>query len=140
MNKIISLFLFSFCINAVAADLEYFPSPRPNAPFSEAVRIGDVIFLSGRLGFVDGKLAEGIEGQTRAAMESIKSGVEKYGSSMDRIAKCTVFMTDMAEFSQMSETYLSFFKGNKPARSAVAVSGLALGAAVEIECIAAAND
>jgi 2-iminobutanoate/2-iminopropanoate deaminase len=140
MKKIIPLFLFSFCINAVAADLEYFPSPRPTAPFSEAVRFGDVIFLSGRLGLIDGKLAEGIEGQTRAAMESIKSSVEKYGSSMDRIVKCTVFMTDMAEFTQMSETYLSYFENNKPARSAVGVAGLGLGAAVEIECIAAAND
>ena len=132
--------MFSFCINALAADLEYFPSPRAASPFSEAARVGDLIFLSGRIGFVDGKLPEDIQAEARAAMESIKTSVEKYGSSMDRVAKCTVFLADMDDYARVNEVYLSFFKKNKPARSAVEVSALAAGASLEIECIAAAND
>lgn len=141
MNKIICVCLLVLGSSVVAADIEFYSGARPNAPFSEGVRIGDAIFLSGRLGISKGKLVEGgIQGQTRAAMESIKSSVEKFGSSMDRIAKCTVFMTDMKEFSQMNEVYLSFFEDKKPARSAVEVSGLAFDAKIEIECIVAVGE
>jgi len=107
-----------------------------DAPFSSAVRIGDTLYLSGMLGIKDGQLVEGgIGPETRATMEAIKATLEMFGSSTDQVAKCTVFLADMAEWSAMNEVYTTFFS-NKPARSAIAASGLALNARVEIECIA----
>lgn len=111
-----------------------------NLPFSEAVRVGDLLLLSGMLGFdaATGELVDGgIQPQTRATLQQIKSTVERHGSSMDRVVKCTVFLADMADWPAMNEVYVQFFPGNKPARSALGANGLALGARVEIECIAA---
>jgi len=68
-------------------------------------------------------------------MENIKSTVERYGGSMDRPVKCTVFLADIAEWGAMNEVYKEYFPNNRPARSALGVSGLALNARVEIECI-----
>lgn len=112
---------------------------RDNRPFSEAVRVGDVLYLSGKIGSVPGQgLAKGgIRAETRAALEAIEAALERYGSSMDRVFKCLVILTDMADFAAMNEVYVSFFPGEKPARSAFAASGLAAGARVEIECAAA---
>ena len=111
---------------------------RPGRPFSEAVRVGNLLYLSGKIGSVPGQgLAEGgIQAETRATLEGIKAALERYGSSMDRVFKCLVILTDMADFAAMNEVYVSYFPGDKPARSAFAASGLAAGAKVEIECIA----
>jgi len=109
-------------------------------PFSEAVQVGDFLFLSGQLGFVPGtrELAPGgITEETRQVMENIKAILERNGSSLDRVVKCTVFLADIGEWPAMNEVYRGFFPTDPPARSAVAVSGLALDARVEIECIAA---
>jgi reactive intermediate/imine deaminase len=121
---------------------EYLSAPGPQAsdlPFSEAVRVGDVLYLSGRIGRVPGgALPEGgIQPETRQALESIKTVLERHGSSMDRVIKCTVMLADMAEWGAMNEVYREFFPVNKPARSAFGTSGLAAGARVEIECMAA---
>lgn len=106
--------------------------------FSEAVRVGHTLYLSGKLGTVPGQgLVEGgIQPETRQTLENIKATLEDHGSSMDEVVKCTVFLADIAEWSAMNEVYTTFFPVNKPARSAVAGSGLALNARVEIECIA----
>ncbi|MEJ2515615.1 MAG: Rid family hydrolase [Gammaproteobacteria bacterium] len=112
-------------------------------PFSEAVKAGPFLYLSGMLGNRAGtpELAPGgIGPETFAAMEKIKAAVERHGSSMDRVIKCTVFLADISEWAAMNEVYGQFFPDNKPARSAVAVSGLALGARVEIACIAVVED
>ena len=109
-------------------------------PFSDAVRVGDMLYLSGKIGNIPGtsQLAEGgIQGETRQTMENIKSSLEKYGSSLDEVVKCTVFLADMAEWGAMNEVYVTYFPVNKPARSALGASGLALDARVEIECLAA---
>jgi len=83
-------------------------------------------------------LAEGgIAGETRQTMENIKASLEKYGSSLDEVVKCTVFLADIAEWGAMNEVYKTYFPTNPPARSALGVSGLALEARVEIECLAA---
>ena len=110
-------------------------------PFSPAVRVGNVIYLSGQLGTrtVDGRPAlvpGGVEAETRQALENIRAIVEQSGSSMERVVKCTVMMADMAEWPRMNAVYATFFPGPKPARSAFGTTGLALGARVEIECIA----
>ena len=107
-------------------------------PFSSAVRVDDLLFLSGAIGNVPGtmELAEGgIQGETRQTLENIKGTLENFGSSMDRVVKCTVFLADMGEWGAMNEVYKTFFV-NPPARSALGASGLALDARVEIECIA----
>jgi len=107
-------------------------------PFSPAVRVGNTLYLSGALGIVPGtrKLAEGgILGETQQVLENISATLEDFGSSMDNVVKCTVFLADIREWAAMNEIYTTFFP-NKPARSAVGISGLGLSARVEIECIA----
>lgn len=123
-------------------DPEFFAPPSAGdrvLPFSEAVKVGPFLYLSGMLGNKPGTaelVPGGIQAETRATMEKIRSAVERHGSSMDRVVKCTVFLADMAEWAAMNEVYVEFFPVHRPARSAVGVSGLALGARVEIECIA----
>lgn len=120
--------------------VEFLTSPeRSNAPFSEAVRVGNLLFLSGQLGRdpQTGQLAPGgIEAETKQCLENIKRTLEKYGSSLDRVVKATVMLADIAEWSKMNSVYITYFPKNKPARSAFAVNGLAGGARVEIEVIA----
>jgi reactive intermediate/imine deaminase len=121
-------------------DVEYLTTPEFAArgfPFSEAVRVGSMLYLSGQVGTVPGtgeKISGGIQPETRQTLENIQAVLERYGSSMDRIVKCTIMIDDMAEWPAMNEVYAEFFPGPKPARSAFGADGLALGAAVEIEC------
>ncbi|HEV2006851.1 MAG TPA: RidA family protein [Candidatus Limnocylindrales bacterium] len=123
-------------------EVEYFPVTDSLAsmelPFSEAVRVGSMLYLSGAIGIdTTGKLVPGgIEAETRQAMENIRAVLERHGSSMDRVLKCTAMLADMAEWPAMNRVYLEFFATHKPARSAFGASGLALGARVEIEAIA----
>jgi len=110
-------------------------------PFSPAVRVGDTIYLSGNLGNIPGSselVDGGIKSETRQTMENIQSVLELAGSSMDRVVKCSVFMADISEWSAMNEVYTTYFDV-PPARSAFGASGLALGARVEIDCIAVIN-
>ncbi len=107
-------------------------------PFSSAVRAGNTLYLSGNLGNIPGSLdlaTGGIAGETRQTMENISAVLKQFGSSMDEVVKCTVFLADMSEWGEMNEVYKTFFN-NPPARSALGASGLALNARVEIECIA----
>lgn len=107
-------------------------------PFSEAVRVGDVLYLSGSIG-LDGSgvlVSGGIEAETHQTLANMQAVLERHGSSMDRVIKCTVMLADMAEWPAMNGVYIQHFTTNLPARSAFGTSGLALGARVEIECIA----
>ena len=123
------------------ADIEWLKAPGTedmDLPFSAAVRVDNLLFLSGALGYdrEEGALVEGgIQPETRKTLENISTTLETFGSSMDKVAKCTVFLADIAEWAAMNEVYVEFFP-NKPARSALGSSGLALDARVEIECIA----
>ena len=119
---------------------EYLNSERAKSldlPFSEAVRVGDLLILSGQLGILPGTtdLAPGgIEGQTRQALDNIRTILEANGSSMQDVVKCTVMMADISEWPKFNEVYVTYFPGPKPARSAFAASGLAFGGKVEVEC------
>ena len=117
------------------------PNARPGAVLSSAVRVGDLVFLSGALGTKPGGggLADGgIEGQTRQALENVKASAALAGVTMADIAKCTVFLTDVANFQAMNGVYREFFPTDPPARTTVGVAGLVVpGALIEIECIAA---
>jgi reactive intermediate/imine deaminase len=115
-------------------------SPDGNFPFSPAVRVGPVIYLSGQIGttsMAPPLLATGgIEAETRQTLENIKAVLAKNDATMDDIVKCTVMMADMREWAAMNTVYVEYFPKHKPARSAFGTSGLALGARVEIECLA----
>jgi 2-iminobutanoate/2-iminopropanoate deaminase len=100
---------------------------------SSEVRVGRTLYLSGQLGLGG---VRGIRPETRAALENIRKLLEENGATMDDVVKCTVFLADFAEWGAMNEVYTSFFTKHRPARSAVAVSGMAANARVEIECIA----
>lgn len=115
------------------------PNTSVGLPFSAGVRVGNLLFLSGQIGNKPGtrELADtGITGQTRQALENIKATLAYAGSSLERAVKCTVFLSNMADYQAMNVVYATYFPKDPPARSTVAGSGLALGARVEIECIA----
>lgn len=124
------------------ADLEYLtPFGTPSRPFSPAVRVGDLIYLSGQIGSdasaMGALVPGGIEAETRQTLLNIRRVLEAVGSGMDRVVKCTVFMADMAEWDRMNVIYREMFPADRlPARSALGANGLALDARVEIECIA----
>ena len=108
-------------------------------PFSDAVRVGHMLYVSGQIGNVPGKLElvpGGIGEETKQALENIRSILERHGSSLDRVVKCTVMLADIAEWTEMNAVYVAYFSERRPARSALGASGLALGARVEIECLA----
>ena len=125
--------------------VEHFAAPAlpdgQRAPFSSAVRVGDILFLSGQLGIsADGKLPEGIEAQTKQAMDNVGAVLKRAGLGYDRIFHCTAFLDDMKNWPAFNKVYVTYFPdGPLPARSAVGVTGLALGAQLEIECQAYAG-
>jgi 2-iminobutanoate/2-iminopropanoate deaminase len=128
---------------SVAAEkAQFLNSPRAielDRPFSEAVRAGDFLFLSGQIGEVPatGKLAEGgLEGEARQTLNNVKNVLEAHGASLSDVVKCTVFLADIAEWPAFNAIYRQFFQKPYPARSALAASGLAMNARVELECIA----
>lgn len=107
-------------------------------PFSSAVRVGDVLYLSGVIGTgSDGTLPAGIEAQTRRTMDNIGAMLKRAGRSFDDVFKCTVMIDDMREWQAFNQVYITYFKPDRlPARSALGADGLALGALVEVECMA----
>lgn len=122
--------------------IEYFPALGKVAgielPFSEAVRVGSTLYLSGAIG-IDGSgvlVPGGIEAETRQALANMRATLERHGSSMDRVVKVTVMLVDMAEWAAMNRVYVEAFSGHLPARSAFGASGLAMGARIELECVA----
>jgi 2-iminobutanoate/2-iminopropanoate deaminase len=145
-SSVLSLWLVGFLIGCNPSDRdpdspEFLPlEGGAKLPFSAAVRVGTMLYLSGQIGTdTTGRLVPGgIEAETRQTMENIKATVERGGSSMDRVVKCTAMLADMADWPAMNRVYVGYFSGNLPARSAFGASGLALGARVEIECWAIA--
>ena len=116
-------------------------APKAIGPYSQAVRSNGMIYLSGQLGLdpATGQLVSGgVEEQTRRALANLLAVLEAAGSGLDRVVKTTVFLTDMGKFAEMNAIYGEYFSEQPPARSAVQVSALPKGAAVEIECIALA--
>ena len=123
--------------------MQYISSPEFKAaglPFSEAVRVGDILYLSGCLGNIPGTLQlvpGGMEAEARQTMENIGRVLSQNGLSFENIIKCTVMLANMSKWSDFNKVYASYFNvGRLPARSAFGVNGLALGAQVELECMA----
>jgi 2-iminobutanoate/2-iminopropanoate deaminase len=117
---------------------QFFARPGSPAPFSPAVRAGDLIFASGQIGAArDGTIPPAMADQAKLAMDNVQAALAMGGASLDDVVKCTVMLTDMSKWNDFNKVYVSYFKpGHLPARSAIGATGLALGAGVEVECIA----
>jgi reactive intermediate/imine deaminase len=132
------------CVREQGATPEYLPGPADSAltalPFSEAVRVGNLLFLSGQIGNQPGKLElvpGGMAAEAEQVMRNVATALERHGSKLDDVVKVTVFLADMKDWPAFNEVYRRCFPSHFPARSAAGASGLALGARVEVECIAA---
>ena len=139
--KPIALAALAFATSAAAAPPRYYPTPAVNdrpAPFSSAVQVGDVLYLSGQIGIgADGKLPDSFEGQAKQAMDNIGAVLNAHGRGWGDVFKCTAMLADMKNWPALNAVYVPYFPAGKlPARSAFGASGLALGAQLEVECLA----
>ena len=139
--QLVPLIIAMLSVSASAAELEFYddgPTSGKGYPFSESVRVGDMLFLSGIIGV--GESGERVEGgivaETHQVFRILKSALERRGLGLDRVFKCTVFLDDIADWPAFNEVYQQYFKAPYPARSALATGGLALSASVELECMA----
>ena len=140
--------LFLLCVGCHAGHHhtapEFLSGPKDSAltalPFSEAVRTGDLLFLAGQIGNVPGKLElvpGGMAAEAEQVMQNVKAVLERHGAGMGDVVKVTVFLADMKDWPAFNKVYVTYFPDGKyPARSAFGADGLALGALVEVECIA----
>ena len=114
------------------------PGPFQGAPYNQAIRVGDLVFVAGQIGLrpgetaVDGDVAQ----QTEQALRNLAAILEAAGSSLDNLVKTSVFLMDMADFAAMNEVYAGHVGDRPPARSTFQVAGLPAGARVEIEAVA----
>ena len=139
-SAVCGLVLLFASARTASAQVEFRPAPGAAlGPFTEAVRVGDLLFLSGMIGTDStGTLVTGgIVPETRQTLENIKRALTRNGLGMDRVVKCTAFLANIAEWPTMNQVYVTYFPGNKPARSALGGVKLVRDARVEIECIAA---
>ncbi len=112
---------------------------RTGLPFSEIVRAGETLYLSGQMGTVPGTLGlveGGMVAEARQALQNIQRALEAHGYSLRHVVKCTVMLADMADWPAFNAVYREFFKAPYPARSAFGANGLALGGRLEIDVIA----
>ena len=114
-------------------------APGAVGPYSQAVRVGDLVYTAGQLGIVPGTkefAGSDIESQTRQALDNLKAVLNAAGSCLEHTIKTTVFLADMHEFARMNGVYATFFRENPPSRSAIEAAALPLGGRVEIEAVA----
>lgn len=114
-------------------------APKAIGPYSQAIKVGNLVFASGQVPIVPatGEFVEGgIKEQTHQSLTNAKAILEEAGTSLSKVVKTTVYLSDMANFAAMNEVYAEFFTQPYPARSAVAVKTLPKNALVEVECIA----
>lgn len=140
----VSLVLTSPAMAAQSPPVEHIGEPTINGqrlPFSEAVRVGDMLYLSGQIGNkADGTLPAGIEAQARQTMDNIGAVLKRQGLGWGDVVKCTVMLDNMADWPAFNQVYVTYFPDKKfPARSAFGADGLALGALLEVECWAYAG-
>jgi 2-iminobutanoate/2-iminopropanoate deaminase len=113
-------------------------APAPVGPYSQAIKTGCLVFVSGQLGIdpSTGKLADGVEAQASRSLENVRAVLAASGCGMDRVVKTTILLADMSDFKAVNAVYAGFFTSPFPARATFAVAGLPLGARVEIEAVA----
>ena len=113
-------------------------APAPIGPYSQAVRVGKLLFLSGQIPLnpATGELATGVAAQTRQVCDNLKAVLEAAGSSLAAVLKTTVYLTNLGDFAEMNQVYAGYFAAQPPARSTVQVAALPRGASVEIDVVA----
>ncbi len=145
MKSILTIFIIAFTFVSCQSnkkDITFHKShlaERQNTPFSAAVETENLLFLSGQIGkdHIKGMLVSGgIKAETKQALENIKAVLAQHNSSLDRVVKCTVILADINDFKDFNSVYVQYFP-NKPARTTFAAGGLAIGAKIEIDVIAA---
>lgn len=144
LSSVISLMASSGLL-AKSADAKFINTETHDdaMPFSEAVLVNNLLFLSGQIGEVPGTgklVAGGMKAEAKQTMDNIKGALERMGYSMDDIIKCTVMIDDISLWGEFNKVYVTYFKKPYPARSAFGANGLAIGAALEVECIAYVGD
>ena len=141
---VIATAAMAFSTAVAAAPPQYFPAPARQgapAPFSTAVQVGDVLYMSGQIGVgADGKLPDTFDGQAKQVMENVGGVLKAHGLGWGDVFKCTVMIADMKNWPAFNAIYVPYFPAGKlPARSAFGANGLALGAQLELECLAYAG-
>src|SRR5690349_7196598 len=127
------------------AEVEFLNSGKvfpAGVPLSEAVRVGDTLYLSGQIGIQPGTLKlvpGGIKEEAKQTLANIRTTLEAHGYTMQDVVKCTVMLADISKWGDFNEVYKTFFTEPYPARSALGANGLAVGAQVEVECVAVAR-
>jgi reactive intermediate/imine deaminase len=141
----VALSYFTLPVAAESSQVQFYNSPAAAAakpPFSQAVRVGDILYLSGAIGVLPGKreLAPGgMEAEAKQTLENIGEVLKANGLTFDDVFKCTAMLADMSKWGDFNKIYVTYFKPDRlPARSALGANGLALGAQVELECWALA--
>jgi len=117
--------------------------PAPIGPYSQAIKLGNTLYISGQIPIdqINGTMVEGsIESETEQVMKNLGYILEEAGLSYQDVVKCSIFVSDMNNFSKVNEVYGKYFESNPPARETVEVSGLPKGVNVEISCIAGFNE
>jgi 2-iminobutanoate/2-iminopropanoate deaminase len=146
MKSIATALALTASAAAAQPTVQYYPAPPilpgTPAPFSTAVRVGDVVYLSGAIGTTGGRtLPEGFEAQAKQTMENVGAALKTVGLGWGDVFKCTVMLDNMADWPKFNAIYVPYFPAGKlPARSALGADGLALGALIELECLAYAGD
>ncbi|HTB35006.1 MAG TPA: Rid family detoxifying hydrolase [bacterium] len=112
-------------------------APAPLGPYSQAIKVGPLLFCSGQLGLdaAGNKVGSSVSKETEQALENLKAVIEAAGARMDQVVKTTVYLTDMEDFKFMNQVYEKYFPGIPPARSTVGILKLPKSAKVEIEAI-----
>jgi 2-iminobutanoate/2-iminopropanoate deaminase len=123
---------------AYGAEPQYYATPQSKLPFSEAVRAGDFLYVSGQIGTSkDADPAAAFKAASHSAMDAISKILTAHGSSLDHVVQCTVMLADMKQWPTFNEVYATYFKpGHMPARNAFGVTALAFDAPVEVACFA----
>jgi len=130
---------------SIQTEVEFYSSAKHKAmnfPFSESVRVGNMLYLSGQIGIKPGAkrlVSGGIKAETRQTMINIRRTLKNQDATLNNIVKCTVFLANMSEWQAMNEVYVEFFGDHKPVRSAFGVNGVALDGHLEMECMAVIN-
>ncbi|MFC2111729.1 RidA family protein [Bacteroidota bacterium] len=132
--------LFSLILMILMIHAQDNPEPKPVAPYSPSVMTGDgLLFISGQIAInpeTNTIMKGDIENETRVVMERISAILEKNNMEFSNLVKCTVFLTDIRDYKAVNKVYASFFEDGFPAREAIEVSNLPLGASIEISGIA----
>jgi 2-iminobutanoate/2-iminopropanoate deaminase len=139
MKRLVVVLALATACSSSQAQVEFRPRPNAPGPFSEAVRVGNLLYLSGVLGTdsTNRVVPGGITPETRQALENIKAALQRNGLTMNDVVKCTAMLADIADWPAMNAVYATYFPGPKPARSAMGGLQLVFNARMELECIAA---